>query len=539
MDIDLTIKNYRCFGRSAPARLDLRQGFIAFVGPNNGGKSTLLKFFVEFRPLFVRLANKSTNLGTVPGAPTSLADPTEIFCDAEDGDLEIDVSLPSLKGANPRTIDRITIALTRESIAFSMQISAHGRSLGPIHAWVDGVPVDSSSNPLGDPTALHEAFGRLASTYSIGAFRTTLASAGGTSQDAEIGGSLISRWRQLKTGSSKPNRQAAILLIDQIRDVFGFREFDVDVADQNNELIATIDRRSYSFAELGSGLGHFVVSLVTLATRARNAYLLIDEPENGLHPSLQLEFLTALGRQASDGVLFATHSYGLARQMADQIYTVHRRPTRRISEVRHHNEDTSLSEFLGELGFSGYRDLGIDSVLLVEGRTDAQALRQLLPRGTNTTTVLLPLGGATGINGGAGPELVELIRIAPRVRALIDSERAAPNDQISPERIAFREACKSAGIPCHVLERRALENYFPEGAIRRGLRKPKASALGPFERLDDRWPKSENWRIASNMTADDLAGTDLGSFLASVASPADDVDVSHLPTSQEQPTEGT
>jgi AAA15 family ATPase/GTPase len=45
MDIEITLKNYRCFSEANPARFRLRDGFTAFIGLNNAGKSTVLKFF--------------------------------------------------------------------------------------------------------------------------------------------------------------------------------------------------------------------------------------------------------------------------------------------------------------------------------------------------------------------------------------------------------------------------------------------------------------------------------------------------------------
>ncbi len=52
MQVDLVIKNYRCFPDYHPARISIRTGYTAFVGVNNSGKSSLLKFLYEFRPLF-------------------------------------------------------------------------------------------------------------------------------------------------------------------------------------------------------------------------------------------------------------------------------------------------------------------------------------------------------------------------------------------------------------------------------------------------------------------------------------------------------
>jgi predicted ATP-dependent endonuclease of OLD family len=38
----ITVRNYRCFGDQG-ATFELRPGFTAFVGPNNSGKSILLR----------------------------------------------------------------------------------------------------------------------------------------------------------------------------------------------------------------------------------------------------------------------------------------------------------------------------------------------------------------------------------------------------------------------------------------------------------------------------------------------------------------
>lgn len=55
MQIDITIKNYRCFSEEHPVHLTLKPGTLALVGVNNSGKSSLLKLFYELRPVFMKL----------------------------------------------------------------------------------------------------------------------------------------------------------------------------------------------------------------------------------------------------------------------------------------------------------------------------------------------------------------------------------------------------------------------------------------------------------------------------------------------------
>lgn len=98
---------------------------------------------------------------------------------------------------------------------------------------------------------------------------------------------------------------------------------------------------------------------------------------------------------------------------------------------------------------------------------------------------------------------------------MIDSERAAPGAPLAPERVGFEAACQRAGVTCHILERRAIENYLPERAVQK-VKGSKYRALGPYEPLraaSPAWAKAENWRIAREMTRAELDGTDLGEFL--------------------------
>jgi hypothetical protein len=110
---------------------------------------------------------------------------------------------------------------------------------------------------------------------------------------------------------------------------------------------------------------------------------------------------------------------------------------------------------------------------------------------------------------------MEIKRISPDISALIDSERSVANASLAVNREGFVKACGEAQIACRVLECRATENYFPDRAVKQALGN-EYTGLKPFQRLNEAtrpWGKSDNWRIAREMTRDDLKGTDLGSFL--------------------------
>lgn len=232
-----------------------------------------------------------------------------------------------------------------------------------------------------------------------------------------------------------------------------------------------------------------------------------------LHPALQIDFLTTLASYAPLGVIFATHSFGLARTAGDWVYSV--TPADGCSEVHELEATPRLSEFLGELTFSGFRELGCDTILLIEGRTDLKPLRRFLHLyGKDHKVALLPLDGARMINGRSDDQLEEIKRIADTVVAIIDSERTSAEAPLSRDRQDFSELCTTAGIRCHVLQRRALENYFPERAVQAGIGN-NLHALGPYDSLDTQpgWSKADNWRAAHHVTKEELDASDLGPFL--------------------------
>ena len=159
----------------------------------------------------------------------------------------------------------------------------------------------------------------------------------------------------------------------------------------------------------------------------------------------------------------------------------------------------------------------VSKLLLVEGPTDVRAVRQLLRLfGKAGNVALAPLAGGQLIKPDPGVELAELQRIAPDVLAMIDSEKTSADRPLKTDRAGFVAACKDLHIPCLVTERRALENYLSDRAVKK-LKGSKYRALGPFESLKEmnpHWEKTDNWLIAQEMVADELADTDLGKFLA-------------------------
>lgn len=529
MDVELTIKNYRCFPDARPAHFILRKGFTALVGPNNSGKSSLLKFFFELRPLFQIFSQPTHTIVQILQAdgpeisfPASVWDPEEVFSNLNGRALDVEMQFRNLEEGQeqekPHPLTKVILTVLRGTRRLRATILYSGNELRGTNLGLKDTLVCQGSDQIVNLSAFFETCKDFSQMVYIGAFRNAV-NVGTNSNyfDIQIGQAFIEHWKEHKTGNVKRQNEVAYRLTEDIKRIFGFRELEINPARNDQTLQVFINGRSYKLSELGSGLAQFIMVLINAGIR-EPSFVLIDEPELNLHPALQLDFLTTLGSYARSGVIFATHSIGLARAAADRVYSV-RKVGEGESEIADYEATPRLPEFLGEFSFSSYRELGFDKVLLVEGRSDVKTLQQFLRLyRKDHQVVLLPLGGTQLINDVSEAELVEIKRIAENVSVLIDSERNAVGEQLQSGREAFINTCKQLGMNCHVLERRATENYLTDKAVKL-VKGEKYRSLTPYKKLKDlspAWAKEENWRISSKMTLSDLEGTDLGAFLKSL-----------------------
>jgi len=525
--LTITLKNYRCFKASSPAQIQIRPGFTAFVGANNAGKSTLLRFFYELRGAFGQLASPGNFLGLLThghsiGFPGT-EDPIEVYFGREEDSQEliIEFDFPAISDSY---ISRLRLMFQRATTN-AMRVSLY---LGQQHTQITGITrvngniILASTGDSGqevDIQPIIETMILLERSIYIASFRNAIHEGGGTLYDLPIGTTFISQWDQWKAGTTKGSKLRMQEVSDDIARIFGFTQLDINASQDGKTLEVVADRNPQRLRELGAGLHQFIVVLAFIAMRTP-PFLLIDEPELNLHPSLQVRFLTTLAKYTKYGVIFATHSIGLARTTAEYIYSV--RKSGVASVVKPYKATEGFAEFLGEMSFSTYRDVGYDTVLCVEGPSEITAVQEFLRKLRKDHRIaLLQLGGSSMICGNRQQELAELKRFSSdnKIAVLIDSERDQASGPLPPDRQEFVNVCKALGFTVATTDWRATENYFPERAIQEILG-TKYRALQPYEPLKNAqfgWNKTaHNWRIAQAMTKDELLMTDFGQFLDSL-----------------------
>ena len=185
MEIKITLKNYRCFSDSNPARFSLQKGFTSFVGVNNSGKSSLLKFFYEFRNLFWRLSHLGTLISALQDtiyfdlAP-SIKDTEEMFCNANSRDLNIRIDFIVTDHAGVRDAipipNRIDLTIPRGTTSCLTKLYlVDGQLDSEQKLEVRNNILCIEDDPSADLTDIGQVFEDLADeTFYIGPFRNAL-----------------------------------------------------------------------------------------------------------------------------------------------------------------------------------------------------------------------------------------------------------------------------------------------------------------------------------------------------------------------------
>lgn len=361
-----------------------------------------------------------------------------------------------------------------------------------------------------------KTMGSLASTLYLPASRNAILGSGsGSDYGLPLGRTFVEKWDQMQAGDNKAEQALTDRVTQEMERILGINALHIQASADKKALQIKIAGRRYRLDEVGSGISHLMVTLVIAAIEQRD-YILIDEPEMGLHPSLQVEFLLSLGKLAKKGVVFSTHNIGLARGVADEIVSVHRHGDDHSSVEAFVHEAMPI-ERVGELQFGLYKDLNYTTTVLVEGPSDVRFFKEWLRvLRLDRRTALMWMDGSNVIKGNL-ESLKDLRRAcAGCVVAIVDSDRAEYGGPAVPKQEAFAKACTGMGIPCLVTERRATEHYLSDRAVQEEFGVGKRG-LTPYEELGANkyfWGKPQSWRAAGRMSREEILSTDVGKFLA-------------------------
>lgn len=510
-NIKVKLTHYRCFDESVPVEFSLETGkTIALVGKNNAGKSALMRFFFEFK-------NALSNC-SVSGWSNDAEGPWQASF-VSSAEIGMRYGLIDLLDIYPNrdSSKSVRVCLSRLGHSHELEVyTPNPEQLG--HSIHRSITWDQDY-----PESIKEFSQILRNIVYFGAHRNLVneGAGGGSYFDLSVGTAFIKEWDYLKNGIGTQNASSALKAEKLIADLLGWSSLSINAGSDDKQLFLVIDsNRRYAISELGAGISELVLCIVTAAVK-KPSWILIDEPESHLHPALQVKFVEALTLLATHGVMFTTHSVGLARTCADTILVVEQDKKGR-SSIRPFEAVKNYSQLMGELSFSQFHELGFNKLLLCEGVTEVKTLRQILRCwGLDSSVMLIPLGGTALIDVKRHDELNEFSRFGVDVYVLVDSEKENAKSPLS-DRSKFIALCEKLFGKGHAVQTdyRATENYFTSDAINTAMRSEKYKPLTPFERPSEGelfWGKNQNWRVAAEMTKQDWQKTDLGRFFDLIA----------------------
>lgn len=506
------LKTYRSYFQQPTTKLYFFAGGItALVGANNSGKSSLIRAIYELQNYFGYVGN---------GSWQSDNQITFITQKQPIGQAFVGVSEP---------LDVVPQVLIEKNKLIEFEITTKRWTLLYILSG-DNLEyhqqkitlIDTALVNLAAATEEAISIGRLLqSSQFLGPYRniSNLSTTGGaTHYGLPIGDAFIQQWNSLKNGTSGAARRAVIKTQQDIAQLLGYQSLEINASTDNRTLLLVFDGiQTITLSDVGAGIAQLIFSMVSVANR-KPQIILIDEPELHLHPTMQARFVEALHRHAGFSTIFATHSVGLARQVANNIFLVSQDKNSGKSSITPFELAKNNAQLLGELSYSQFSAIGGKFLLLVEGTTEVKTFRVLLRKlNIETDVMIIPLGGSALIGANRECELMEFQRTGAEIFVIVDSERTAESEPLSDERENFRITCQKlfGGNRVLLTKRRATENYMSDTAIK-AVKSEKYRALSEYEKLEDvvpAWAKSENWKIADEMSFDEIRNTDLGQFL--------------------------
>jgi len=249
-----------------------------------------------------------------------------------------------------------------------------------------------------------------------------------------------------------------------------FPEVEKVSSDRTENDVATLTYKEYGkYLDIlysGTGLKHFIDVLVKTIISNANV-VLVDEPELGLHPDLQRQFIEYLYKFADEKNIqffMATHSSVLLNY-ADIInyYKIeNRNGVRKVFRI----EPDSIHTLMNDLGLRPSDIFNQDICVLVEGADDVvffqHIIRTLYKEEFGNVAIAIQQYG-----GGAAEAIIsgniDLSNITPAQKYLywIHDRDTKPNGPPSPQATKFKNKIEKAEYPCHILKKREIEFYYP------------------------------------------------------------------------------
>lgn len=285
---------------------------------------------------------------------------------------------------------------------------------------------------------------------------------------------LLGRWQTPEIGNEE-DRKNFEAIGELLRKLLHLPNVTIQIPPSADKVIVEQEGLRLPLESYGTGV-HELIILAVAVLAQHDALFCIEEPEIHLHPRLQKELLQFLIDETDNRYLLTTHSSALLP------------PSEDVSVLRlwledgaTHGQDVTTTghavDVLDDLGVRASDLFQANSVIWVEGPSDRVYINAwlalLVPdlrEGIDYSIMFY--GGSLRShltlqrNGDpSAKDMIQLLRINQHSAVVMDRDTASQSQALSKTKERIRDECKKSDIPCWITWGREIENYLPKEAI--------------------------------------------------------------------------